>query len=194
LSDPPGHRKIGAMHSTKRRTRLVVGSTWDGSPVATDERALLDLVLDDEALELFVEAPHHADPPPPGPAASHDGLWDFEVVELFLLGADDRYLEVELSPHGHFLVLELAGRRHVAKSGHPLVFEARIEGMRWKGRATIPIAWLPPGLDRVNAYAIHGEGDGRRHLAARPLGGNEPDFHRLDDFAPLVWKVEVDPG
>lgn len=171
-----------------------MGSTWDGAPLATDERVVLDLVLGEENLELFVDAPHHGDPPPSGPAASHDGLWAFEVVELFLLGAEDRYLEIELSPHGHWLVLELTGRRHVARSGHPLAFEARIDGTRWRGQATIPVAWLPPGLDRVNAYAIHGRDGDRRHLAAQPLGGSQPDFHRLAGFAPLVWTRDVELG
>lgn len=176
-----------------RRTRLVVGSTWDGTPIGADERATLDLVWRDARLEVFVDAPHHGDPGPPGAPASCNGLWEYEVVELFLLGADDRYLEIELSPRGHWLVLELAGARHVVRSGHALDFECRVEASRWSGHARIPVDWLPPGLARANAYAIHGRGPARRHLAAFALGGERPDFHRLADFRPLVWGPVVDP-
>jgi hypothetical protein len=45
---------------------------------------------------------------------------------------------------------------------------------------------LPPGLGRVNAYAIHGQGANRRYLAAYSVGGTAPDFHRLDRFVPLT--------
>ena len=32
------------------------------------------------------------------------GLWDYEVVELFLLNSDtEEYLELEFGPHGHYL-------------------------------------------------------------------------------------------
>jgi hypothetical protein len=181
------------MQSKPRRARLVVGSTWDGVPIGADERATLDLELGEAVLEVLVDAPHHGDPGPAGAPASCNALWDFEVVELFLLGSDDRYLEIELSPRGHWLVLELAGTRHVVKSGHALDFECRVESSRWSGRARIPVAWLPPGLARANAYAIHGNGVARRHLAAHALGGERPDFHRLADFQPLVWERGVDP-
>lgn len=32
------------------------------------------------------------------------GLWDYEVVELFLLNSQtEEYLELEFGPHGHYL-------------------------------------------------------------------------------------------
>ncbi len=182
------------MQSTPRRTRLVVGSTWDGDPIGADERATFDLVQSGEALELMVDAPHHGDPGPSGPPASCDGLWEFEVIELFLLGDHERYLEIELSPRGHWLVLELDGPRNVVRSGHALDFECRVDGSRWRGRARIPAAWLPPGLAHANAYAIHGRGAARRHLAAFAVAGEQPDFHRLRDFGRLAWEPVVEPG
>jgi hypothetical protein len=179
-----------------RRARWVVGSTWDGAPVGDDERAIVDLRIGGDRLEIDVRAPCHGDPPPPGPARSVDGLWAFEVVELFLLGAADRYLEIELSPHGHHLALALDGPRHVTQRLEALGFEARIEGDRWSGRATAPTTWLPAGLACGNAYAIHGVGTARRHLAACPPGGDAPDFHRLHTFPRIPWQDEDDraPG
>jgi hypothetical protein len=56
------------------------------------------------------------------------------------------------------------------------------------GAAWIPRAWLPRGADRVNAYAIHGRGPSRRYLAAFPVPGDQPDFHRLDRFGALALR------
>ena len=69
-----------------KHTRLVIGRTWDGELVAADERVHVSLLLGDQALIVNIDAPFHDDPPPPGPAGSFEGLWDFEVVEVFLLG------------------------------------------------------------------------------------------------------------
>lgn len=171
-----------------RTARLVVAHTWDGAPVGADERASVDLVLGDGVLRVDVEAPWHGDPPPPGPPGPTPRLWEFEVVELFLLGADERYLELELGPHGHQLALQLRGRRNVEAQGLALAYAAARQGARWRGSARVPRAWLPPGLGAANAYAIHGRGAGRRHLAAHPVPGPAPDFHRLDAFEPLGWQ------
>lgn len=57
--------------------------------------------------------------------------------------------------------------------------------MRWVAQVRLPVAWLPSGCDRLNAYAIHGVGAARRYLAFRALGGERPDFHRLEHFARL---------
>ncbi len=167
------------------RFGITVASTWNGEPCDPDERVELWLEVRDEALRLDVDAPFHGDPAPSGPAASTPRLWEHEVVELMLLGDDDRYLEVELSPHGHFLVLMLHGARQVTHQGMAMHYRATIADGRWRGEARIPMTWLPPGCSRLNAYAIHGRGDARRHLAWRPPGGDQPDFHRLERFAPL---------
>lgn len=160
--------------------KLVVERTWDDQPV--DVQVTVELRRDADHLVIDVDAPFFDDAPPPGPAGPTAELWSYEVVEAFFLGADERYLEVELSPHGHHLVLELSGVRQVVRQAMPLDFSATIEGGRWQGRARVPASWLPPGWDRVNAFAIHGEGEARRFLAFQPAGGEAPDFHRLEVF------------
>ena len=48
-------------------------------------------------LRLSIKAPLYNDPPAPAsPPGATDQLWDYEVVELFLMGAEERYLEVEV--------------------------------------------------------------------------------------------------
>jgi hypothetical protein len=136
-------------------------------------------------LEVRVDAPYHADPAPPGPPGSTDRLWEHEVVEVFVAGAQENYLELELGPHGHFLLLLLRRRREVDRQGIAVAYEAQIERGRWRGRAVVPVALLPPGPHALNAYAIHGREPGRRYLAWSPVPGPAPDFHRLECFAPV---------
>jgi len=164
---------------------LLVDKTWDGAPIGDDEIARVELIAEPERVIVKVDAPFHGDPPPAGPPGPTDRLWEHEVVELFLLGRDDTYLEVELGPHGHHLVLEHRGVRNAVRSGLLLRHEAIIEGPRWRGAASIPKQWLPEGLDRGNACAMHGAGASRRHLAAFPVPGDGPDFHRLAAFGPV---------
>lgn len=169
-----------------------IDTTWDGKAVHAEERVVLDLTREtcesgagaDWIFEL--DAPFHGDPPPPVPAGPTRGLWNHEVVELFLLAPPDHYLEIELGPHGHHQALELRGVRRPVREGLPLDFRATIDRSRWRGRARIPQALVPDGVARLNAFAIHGLGEHRRHLAFRPVPGPEPDFHRLEHFADLA--------
>ena len=142
-------------------------------------------------LTMRIDAPYHGDPAPAGPAGPTPALWNHEVVELFVLGPDDRYTEVELGPSGHHLVLTLDGYRNTTADRLPLVFESRIMGDRWQGEAHLAAEHLPPRPWRLNAYAIHGTQTDRRHLAAWPVPGPAPDFHRLAFFQP--WHAD-DPG
>lgn len=160
--------------------QLVVDRTWDDRPAGV--RIEVGLRREAEHIVIEVDAPFFDDPPPPGPPGPTLQLWNHEVVEVFFLGTDERYLEVELSPHGHHLVLELCGVRQVVRQAMPLDFTATIEGARWRGSAWVPASRLPPGWDRVNAFAIHGEGEARRFLAHQPAGGEAPNFHRLEVF------------
>lgn len=168
---------------------LQIGHTWDGQPIPSAEQTHLTLHPRDGELIVRVEAPFHGDPPPPGPPGPTDRLWEREVVELFVLGEGDRYLEVEMSPFGHYLVLRLDGVRQPFASCLPMPYAASRRSDRWTGEARLPLVWRPPGALRVNAFAIHGQGDTRRYLASTPLPGPSPDFHRLDGFVtPLpIW-------
>ncbi len=162
------------------RVRRTVACTWDGQPVGPDERVEVTLWTAPGALHVEVDAPFHDDPPPP-PGAD---LWNHEVVEVFLLGRDERYLEIELGPHGHTRVLALRGVRTVERDHLEIAFEVQRTGGRWRGHAVVDAALLPPELRRLNVYAIHGVGAARRYLACHPVPGEAPDFHRLECFGP----------
>jgi hypothetical protein len=167
---------------------LTIRETWDGQSARPDEVVRLRLRRRGRGIEVDVEAPFHGDTPPPALPGPTDRLWEFEVVELFVAGGDGeppRYLEVELSPHGHHLVLRFLGVRNAVDRALQLAFTAERKDGRWTGRAVVPAHYLPPEPWRANAFAIHGTGSGRRFLAAHPLPGAGPDFHQPGRFPPL---------
>ena len=165
--------------------KLPIRYTWDGATATTEERVSVWLVGRPGHLELHVDAPLHGDPAPTTSAGPCWGLWEHEVVELFVLGRDQSYLEVELGPYGHHLVLKLRGRRNVVARELPMDYRVRREGERWRGRAVLPREWLPTGPHAVNATAIHGQGESRRYLVYAPMPGPAPDFHRLEHYVPV---------
>ncbi len=161
---------------------LQIAGTWDGAPISDEERVTVRLAGEPDAVVIHVDAPMHGDPPPPGPPGPTWGLWEYEVVELFVLGADDRYTEIEIAPSGHHLVLQLAGCRNVVARELPLELTTEVGDGRWTAEARISRTLLPPGPHRVNAYGIHGLGAERRYLAWAAVPGAAPDFHRLSRF------------
>ncbi|ETW97340.1 MAG: hypothetical protein ETSY1_23040 [Candidatus Entotheonella factor] len=165
--------------------KLHIRQTWDGRSIHPDEEAWLDISAHQRDLVICVDAPFHGDPPPAPPPGSTDALWTYEVIELFLLGHCSHYMEIELGPHGHYLVLQLEGVRHITRAHLPMAYNTERQGARWRGHARLPLACLPPGADRANAYAIRGTGDQRQYFAAFPVPGEKPDFHRLDAFGPF---------
>jgi hypothetical protein len=164
---------------------LEIRKTWDGLPALPNEQARVGLAWQGSDLRLQVEGQAHGDTPPacvPGPTP---GLWDHEVIELFLCGPGQRYLEVEIGPAGHHLVLLLDGFRRPVAQALPLQITTQRHGDRWCARAILPASWLPPQPWTANAYAMHGTGPDRRYLACHPVPGDGPDFHRLNHFRPL---------
>lgn len=136
-------------------------------------------------MAVHVEAPFYDDPPPSGTAVEKNGLWNYEVVELFLLARDGSYLEIEIGPHGHYLILALRTVRQVIGRRTPVHCATRITGNRRQGFLTlIPDAALLP-FTHANGYAIHGQGPNRRHLAAAAVPGEHPDFHQPTRFIAL---------
>ncbi|XP_053797467.1 UPF0462 protein C4orf33 homolog isoform X1 [Vidua chalybeata] len=159
--------------------------TWDGLPVS-HEPVTIGLRPDNAGLLMEVRAPFFNDPPaPPGePGKPFDGLWDYEVVEAFFLSdRTEQYLEVELCPHGQYLLLLLAGRRKAWKQEElPLEFEVTRMKTKWEGKALLPWSYFPPCTDKFNAFAIHGSGEERKYEALYPVPphqlqeGQEPDL------------------
>jgi hypothetical protein len=165
--------------------RFAIEHHWDGRVADPADHTYVDLSLGESFIEVRVDAPFSGDPAPAKPAGRVDGLWRYEVVELFLLGSAERYLEIELGPHGHHLLLKLRGQRVVVDEPCPVDYTAQLRDGRWVGHARLARDVAPDPIERANAYAIRGEGGERRYLAWRPVPGPAPDFHRLACFGVL---------
>lgn len=161
--------------------RFEVGSTWQGESVKP-----IVVVVDESG--VGVEAPFYGQDPVPEGSGHHPRLWEFEVVEVFLGAEDGSYVEIELGPHGHWLVLAFAGYRDQVELGE-VVSGYRVERVdgRWSGKLVLEPAWWRSVLATSrtgNAYAIHTAEGRRRYCAAFvPTDGSRPDFHRQD-----VWR------
>ena len=167
----------------------LIRSAWDGGPAKEGEVVRVGVGLRPAELVFRVDAPFHDDPPPDGPAGRTDRLWEYEVVEVFLLGAGGRYLELEVAPDRH-LFLEFEGaRRRIADDVPGVVCTTSVDRTqdppRWSARLAVPLLRLPPAPLRWNAYACHGQGEARRLLALHPQTRAVPDFHDLDSYGVL---------
>merc|ERR1719513_441299 len=82
------HAEQVAVHAVQ----LKIQTTWDGDPV--DTPTLVKLTDEDGDLGVEVEAKFWNDPTNPGGKAGKPffRLWDFEVVELFLLNDVGQHL------------------------------------------------------------------------------------------------------
>jgi hypothetical protein len=193
--------KAGSAASLALVARLLVANRWDGAPLPADEHAVVEVRWSEHGeLLLSVDAPYYGDVPPSAAAGSTEGLWEHELVEVFFADAHEHYLEIELGPHGHYLVLELSGVRKAVRRGLPIQYSVscQLTGAlagqgpigRFHGVARVPRAYLPAGVTRANAYAIHGVGVRRCYHACSTLGhaGSAPDFHRLESFVPITLR------
>jgi len=180
--------------SYSSKMNYTINKTWENRCITKNDDIHLNFNYVDNTetkakdLEIKVLAPFYDDPHISDTTSkgSMDKLWEYEVVEVFLLGSDENYLEIEFGPKGQYLLLQLHGYRNVVKT--PLYLDnygANINGTMWSGNYIIPSKYIPPNLFKFNAYAIHGTDPVRQYLALfpTPFGKYEnPDFHRLDYF------------
>lgn len=187
--------KISSFKTASYRSNMIqlnIATTWDNQTIPDSQQVKLKLSRDGtaSAVRLDIEAPFYNDPAPSAPVGSLMQLWDYEVVELFLLGSENRYLEVEFGPFGHYIVLLLDGYRNVIKHSLPLEpvqITRDTSTKRWTSSALIPDEYFPPNVTSLNAYAIHGTGESRQYLALSPVPTGKfeaPEFHRLEYFKP----------
>ena len=162
-----------------------VQQDWKGNTLPAPAA---EFILEAQAGHLAVNfrAPRRGDRPPQHPVGRCPRLWEHEVVELFLLGERDAYLELEWGPAGHWLALRLEGRRCVVDDRITVSTTFWSDRTTWGGDLLLEAARLPPTLGSANAFAIFGPGTARAYRAHRGSPDAEgPDFHRLESFVPL---------
>jgi hypothetical protein len=167
---------------------LCIQHEWDGTPLPESHWVMVDLRWGDDGLQIDVEAPFFDNPAPSDAPNSETGfwqLWDYEVVEVFLVDEKGAYTEIEVGPHGHHLILRLDAPRSVVDKMHPMVWNAEVDGERWRGRGLVATHLLPINIERVNAFAIRTVGERRQYCCHTPLPAAQPDFHQPSRFA--LW-------
>ena len=133
-----------------------------------------------------------------GPSGRRDQLWDRDVAEVFLqpAGSDARrYKEIEVSPNGFWIDLEIApGEKHDLRS--KLKRRARIDetSKTWSAEMALPMKSLTAQFDpakawRVNFYRVEGPAEPRFYSAWRPTKTLVPNFHVPESFGELVFKI-----
>lgn len=167
------------------RLRLPVERGWDGATEVAGMRGVLELAAVAGGLWVGAALEQGAPPrEPPEPRGTRiDGLWEYDVVECFLVGSDGHYFELELGAGGHFLALSFSGPRRVSHAHEGLALDVRAarNATGWSAETVVPREILPPDLCAVNAFVIAAG----RHLAHEPVPGSTPDFHQPAVFPAL---------
>jgi hypothetical protein len=160
---------------------LDVARRWDGAPLP-ELRARVRLSAAPDGLWYEAGMAHQRAPriPEAPRGARVERLWDFDVVECFVVAADGRYVELELGAGGHYLALafDAPRRRSDDFAREALAVEWESSAEDWRARCRVPRAWFAEPVARVNAFAIAGG----QFAAHAPVGGERPDFHRPHAF------------
>ena len=161
---------------------LQIENAWDGTAVAEYSSSRVELRLTEHGLNLHFSGPLMGDPAPEEPPGRLWGLWNHEVLECFIVGPDSNYLEVEVGPHGHFLILCLHGVRTIVNDAVPAQLQWHTAaGGIWSVSVVVGHEHLPSLPWKMNAFAIYGATP-RTFLASTPVPGDGPDFHRISQY------------
>ncbi|KAG0444107.1 hypothetical protein HPB47_014167 [Ixodes persulcatus] len=97
----PSCKAIGVTQSPFcRSVTVAIGTSWDNRPLSHGHARVHLHQEQGRVIPVTVEADFFDDPAPPAGTKGQPlfGLWEYEVVELFILGEYDRYLELEFCP------------------------------------------------------------------------------------------------
>lgn len=124
-----------------------------------------------------------------GPAGSgpHWGLWESDVVEIFIAepGTHLPYYEFQISPLGQYFELEILEPRKKINRDYR-------SGGKWSAKrvgddawdALFRIPWKTPQI-LCNVFAVLGESAEKRHLGLFTPPQAEPDFHLPEYFSEI---------
>ena len=167
---------------------------WRGRPLTGTQSTRVQLMHADGALHLRFSSRYNALSTFDREPSSTEiwPLWQCDVVEVFLQApqdaGSDRYREVEVSPNGLVMDLEVRGagrRRFVGESRARTAVDAvhRI----WTAELVVPMPRGRQPLDgwRINLFRIEGNKETRQFSAWNPTGSEKPNFHVPASFGQL---------
>lgn len=166
---------------------------WYGQPVSGAPQWRLAL----EGSDLLLRGRAQSQPvrvPGDSPGRFMEGLWEGDLVEVFLLNPDTGYyLELNLAPGGAWWSCGHTGPRiRVAGGAKPLDGgRTRIVAgdQGWDATLRVPLASLPPDLafdpEKTRGNLTFCLGRPPQYLSVADLGGGTPDFHRPERWIPV---------
>jgi alpha-galactosidase len=131
------------------------------------------------------------------PDGRRDELWNRDVAEVFLQPdgfQGRRYKEIEVSPNGFWIDLDIAPRKkHDLKSGLKRRASVDEEFKVWTAEVILPMKSLTAHFDpakawRVNFFRVEGAAEPRFYSAWRPTGTPVPNFHVPEAFGKLIFE------
>jgi hypothetical protein len=167
--------------------RARLDRTWNGEALEGARVGTLALARAGDRLALSWDLPLRSPvSAPDSPVGFTAGLWDHDVVELFLADGTDpeRYFELEIGPHGHWLALAFTGIRKRTAELRELApdLQQGLEGERWYGRVTFRAEFVRelvgPGPFKILFASCLGEAPDRMLCCSPVLPGTRPDFHQ----------------
>jgi len=161
-----------------------IDKMWNGDPCGGESLHTEVWVMKKQGgLEVRVHSPQL--PNQSLPNAPHDtrveGLWKYDVVELYFVGEDGTYTEVELGAGGNYLVLSFNGVRQQSNDWEGREFNHRNATATpgtWQSVIQLPWDVLPAKIVRMNAFVSAGG----HQLAWSAVPGTEPNFHQPSVF------------
>jgi len=120
-----------------------------------------------------------------------EGLWNDDVIELFVRDHSGRYVEFNVSADGAWWFMPFTDYRTRAQDGcNPPETAISIvrEDLQWQVRLSFDIDHLLMFLSGVNLIhfsAIHYQGGAPVYLSSRRVLGGDPDFHVASCFCPV---------
>lgn len=116
------------------------------------------------------------------------GLWDFDVLELFVQrkDADNHYLELQTSPLSQYFALKIKRPREETEEFIPqnIKIEVLREGQSFRAKFILLLDEIPGTGHEIygNICACLGTQNQREYFAANINTEEKPDFHRPELF------------
>jgi hypothetical protein len=123
-----------------------------------------------------------------------EGLWEGDVLELFIKEPSGRYFEFNVSPQGAWWGMELSSYRERAsylRLPRVTLIETEVLSDRWTALVCIERSSLPVAMAADSTIHVSGivHGTKSRYLSSNPVAKIPPDFHHLDAFQRMSFKV-----
>jgi hypothetical protein len=130
------------------------------------------------------------------PDGRRDQLWERDVAEVFLQPPESdarQYKEIEVSPNGFWIDLDIAPRgKRDLKSGLRRRIKVDEQNKTWMAELALPMKSLTAQFDpakawRVNFFRVEGASEPRFYSAWQATGTPVPNFHVPESFGKLVF-------